>query len=96
MNAHPQVAAGADRALLEVRGLSVSYGKVEALHDANLRLMAGQIVTVIGPNGAGKTTMLGAIMGQLPAVGSVSFLGQDQAGIRVERRVDTTAVQILA
>ncbi len=89
MNAHPQVAAGADRALLEVRGLSVSYGKVEALHDANLRLMAGQIVTVIGPNGAGKTTMLGAIMGQLPAVGSVSFLGQDQAGIRVERRVDT-------
>ena len=73
--------------LLEVRGLSVAYGKVNALHSATLRVGAGQIVTVIGPNGAGKTTMLAAIMGQLGCSGDVSFLGRNQAGIKVERRV---------
>ena len=59
----------ADR-ILEVRDLSVAYGKVEALTNANLDVGTGQIVTVIGPNGAGKTTMLAAIMGALPANGS--------------------------
>jgi ABC-type multidrug transport system fused ATPase/permease subunit len=42
--------------MLEIRDLCVSYGKVEALHHINLKVEAGQIVTVIGPNGAGKTT----------------------------------------
>ena len=51
------------KSILEVRDLCVAYGKVEALHDANIRVGEGQIVTVIGPNGAGKTTMLSAIMG---------------------------------
>ena len=36
-------------AILQVRKLRVSYGKVEALHDASLRVGAGQIATVIGP-----------------------------------------------
>ncbi len=55
--------------LLEVRDVSVAYGKVEALHNASLTVERGQIVTVIGPNGAGKTTLLAAIMGVLPANG---------------------------
>ncbi|MDM0009421.1 ABC transporter ATP-binding protein [Variovorax sp. J22G73] len=73
--------------LLEVRGLNVAYGKVDALLGATLRVNAGQIVTVIGPNGAGKTTMLAAIMGQLGCSGEVNFLGRSQAGVKVERRV---------
>jgi branched-chain amino acid transport system ATP-binding protein len=60
---------GADR-VLEVRDLSVAYGKVEAVSNANLDVGAGQIVTVIGPNGAGKTTLLAAIMGALPSNGT--------------------------
>ena len=56
--------------VLDVRDLCASYGKVEALHNANLRVPKGRIVTVIGPNGAGKTTMLAAIMGALPTGGS--------------------------
>ena len=56
--------------ILEVRDLSVAYGKVEALSNANLDVHGGQIVTVIGPNGAGKTTLLAAIMGALPANGT--------------------------
>jgi branched-chain amino acid transport system ATP-binding protein len=56
--------------VLEVRDLSVAYGKVEAVSNANLDVGAGQIVTVIGPNGAGKTTLLAAVMGALPTNGT--------------------------
>ena len=73
--------------LLEVRGLSVAYGKVEAVHHAGLRVEEGRIVTVIGPNGAGKTTLLAALMGMLSARGSVSYLGQDITRVEPEQRV---------
>jgi branched-chain amino acid transport system ATP-binding protein len=74
-------------ALLEVRGLCVAYGKVEAVHQAELRVEEGRIVTVIGPNGAGKTTLLAALMGMLPARGSVSYAGEEIARIEPEQRV---------
>jgi branched-chain amino acid transport system ATP-binding protein len=74
-------------ALLEVRGLCVAYGKVEAVHQAELRVEEGKIVTVIGPNGAGKTTLLAALMGLLPARGSVSYAGKEIARIEPEQRV---------
>jgi branched-chain amino acid transport system ATP-binding protein len=77
--------------VLEVRDLSVSYGRVAALTNANLAVGNGQIVTVIGPNGAGKTTLLAAIMGALPgngsARGTVRFGGVEQAEVPIERRV---------
>jgi branched-chain amino acid transport system ATP-binding protein len=77
--------------ILEVRDLSVAYGKVEAVSNANLDVGAGQIVTVIGPNGAGKTTLLAAIMGALPvngaARGIVRFGGVVEARPSVEARV---------
>jgi branched-chain amino acid transport system ATP-binding protein len=72
---------------LEVKDLSVAYGKVEALHGASLKVGTGQIVSVIGPNGAGKTTMLSAIIGQLGSSGSVIYKGQSLSGMRVEKRV---------
>jgi len=74
-------------ALLEVRNVSVRYGKVEAVHDVSLDAGEGRIVSVIGPNGAGKTTLLGAIMGLLPAGGDVRYLGEPLAGVGVEERV---------
>ena len=77
--------------VLEVRDLSVSYGKVEALSNANLDVGVGQIVTVIGPNGAGKTTLLAAIMGALPTSGStrgvVRFAGALESRPSVETMV---------
>ena len=73
---------------LEVRNLAVAYGKVEALHRANLRVEAGSIVTVIGPNGAGKTTMLNALMGLLPSAGEIAYLGAPLADLQVEERVE--------
>ncbi len=70
--------------LLEINNLSVAYGKVEALSNANLRVGEGQIVTVIGPNGAGKTTLLSAIMGVLGSRGQVNFDGSLEAVPQVE------------
>ena len=79
--------AGRD-CVLEVVDLCVSYGKVEALHHANVTVGKGQIVTVIGPNGAGKTTMLAAIMGLLPrSHGSIRFLGEEVGDAEVEDMV---------
>ena len=80
-----------DDAVLTVRGLAARYGKVEALHGANVVVRAGQIVTVIGANGAGKSTLLNAIMGSLPARGSaqgeIRYAGQRIENWDVEQRV---------
>ncbi|WP_085483012.1 ABC transporter ATP-binding protein [Paraburkholderia susongensis] len=77
--------------ILGVDGLSVRYGKVEALHSAAIQVRAGQIVSVIGPNGAGKSTLLNAIMGALPstghAKGAINYQGEDVSAIPVEKRV---------
>ncbi|MBQ1761350.1 MAG: ABC transporter ATP-binding protein [Aquincola sp.] len=62
--------------LLQLRDFCVSYGPVEALHQVNLDVREGEIVTVIGPNGAGKTTLLSAAMGLLPSQGQLHFNGQ--------------------
>ena len=68
--------------LLEVRDLTVDYGKARALETVSLGIDAGEIVALIGPNGAGKTTMLRAISGLVPATsGSVSFRMKDLTGL---------------
>jgi branched-chain amino acid transport system ATP-binding protein len=73
--------------VLEVKNLSVAYGKVEAVSNVNLTVGEGRIVTVIGPNGAGKTTTLSAIMGLLPSRGEVAFDGSIEQVPEVERMV---------
>ena len=62
--------------LLEVRGLKVRYGVIEALHGVDLAVARGEIVTVIGANGAGKTTLLKTISGLVPATeGAIVYDG---------------------
>ena len=73
--------------LLELRGLSVVYGPVEAVHQVQLNVQAGEIVTVIGPNGAGKTTLLSAAMGLLPSKGEIRLDGERIAKPSVEGMV---------
>ena len=75
--------------VLEVRDLSVSYGKVEALSNANLDVGAGQIVTVIGPNGAGKTTLLAAIMGALPTSGTTRGVVRFGGAVESQPSIET-------
>jgi branched-chain amino acid transport system ATP-binding protein len=80
--------------LLQIRDLTVAYGKIEVLHKLSLRVEAGSIVTVIGPNGAGKTTLLAAIIGLLPSRGGIEYLGQSVAAAMVERRVSSGMILV--
>ncbi len=64
--------------VLEVKGLRVRYGGIEALHGIDLEVPQGEVVALIGANGAGKTTTLRAISKMLrPSAGTVRFLGED-------------------
>ena len=74
--------------LLELENFGVSYGEVEAVHDVQLTVNEGEIVTVIGPNGAGKTTLLSAAMGLLRARGAIRLAGEAIARPSVEAMVD--------
>jgi ABC-type branched-subunit amino acid transport system ATPase component len=67
--------------MLEVRGISKSFGGLKAVADANLTVPKGKIVSLIGPNGAGKTTLFVLISGFLkPDAGTVTFKGGDITG----------------
>ena len=66
--------------LLEIRGLSASYGKIGVLQGIDLTVGKGEIVALLGPNGAGKTTLLKAVSGLLPRSGSIRFAGKDMSG----------------
>ena len=62
--------------LLSLRGVSKSFGGINALTDVSLSVERNQIVGVIGPNGAGKTTLFNVITGALPAnAGDIAFAG---------------------
>lgn len=61
--------------LLELSDIHVSYGRAEVLHGISLAMRPGSIVTVIGANGAGKTTLLNAVMGIVPAKGTILYNG---------------------
>lgn len=68
--------------LLEVRGLKVAYGGINAVKGIDLEVRDGEMVALIGANGAGKTTTLKALAGLLaPAAGSVSYDGQNITGM---------------
>jgi branched-chain amino acid transport system ATP-binding protein len=69
--------------LLEVRGLSKRFGGLYAVHEFDLEVNEGEIVSVIGPNGAGKTTFFNAITGIYdPDGGDVGFDGHHLVGLK--------------
>ena len=63
--------------LLEVSGLDVFYGDLQAVKDVNLEVKKGDMVSLIGANGVGKSTILQAIMGLIkPKAGTVTWKGE--------------------
>ncbi len=68
--------------LLEVSGLSKSFGGLKAVQSVSFRVPEGSILGIIGPNGAGKTTLFNLLNGILPAdAGSVTFEGRNLLGL---------------
>jgi branched-chain amino acid transport system ATP-binding protein len=74
--------------ILSVRNATVTYDAILAVSDVSIEVPKGSIVTILGPNGAGKSSLLNAIMGVVPASGSVTFAGRDLRGESVEARVN--------
>ncbi|SNY50843.1 ABC transporter ATP-binding protein [Paractinoplanes atraurantiacus] len=74
--------------LLELDNVTVSYGRIEALHGISLTVGEGEIVALIGANGAGKSTTMRAISGLRPVgQGKIHFDGQDITKMRADLRV---------
>lgn len=69
--------SGSNRISLELRGLSKSYGDLQAVRDLSLDIFEGEILGFLGPNGAGKTTTINMIVGLLkPDRGEVLIWGK--------------------
>ncbi len=61
-------------AILEIKNLSVQYGKAKAVEGVSLSIQSGEVVSIVGANGAGKTTIIRTISGlKHPASGEVLF-----------------------
>ena len=74
--------------LLQLKGLSVAYGHINALRDVNLEVHRGEIVVLIGANGAGKTTLLETSLGiNTPKSGEITFKGRSISGVPADRNV---------
>ena len=67
--------------MLEVSDLHAYYGKSHILQGVDLRVDAGEIVSLLGRNGVGRSTTVKAIMGEVPPQGSIKFKGSDIAGL---------------
>ncbi len=80
--------------LLELKDLTVSYGRIEAVRGISLTVEEGELVTLIGANGAGKTTTMRAVSGIRPlSRGSVWFDGRDITRMKAHERVIAGIVQ---
>jgi ABC-type branched-subunit amino acid transport system ATPase component len=67
--------------MLEIRGLRAGYGDSVVLQDVSLRVPSGTVAALLGRNGMGKTTLCKALMGLLPARGSVRFRNEEILGL---------------
>ncbi|WP_338024717.1 MULTISPECIES: ABC transporter ATP-binding protein [Amycolatopsis] len=74
--------------MLELDGVSVHYGRIQAVSELTLRVDEGEVVALIGANGAGKSTTMRAISGIRPlSAGRITFAGEDITKLRADLRV---------
>ena len=78
----------ADAPLLDLKGLTVRYGRTEAVRGVDVRVAGGEIVALVGANGAGKSSLLKAVLGVGGEVGgTLRFDDRPMAGMEPHRRV---------
>lgn len=75
--------------MLNIIGLSTSYGSIKAIKGIDLDVPQGTIVSLIGANGAGKTTTMKSLVGLLkPQAGQIKFLGHEIQGFAPHKIVN--------
>ena len=80
--------------LLKISGMTVAYGRIEAIRDVSITVETGELVTLIGANGAGKTTTMRALSGVRPlSRGTIVFDGKDITRMKPHLRVAAGIVQ---
>lgn len=80
--------------LLEIRDLTVTFGRFHALKNVHLEVREGELVVLLGANGAGKSTLFRAISGlQRPASGEIRFEGRRLTGLPAHAVVRAGVVQ---
>jgi branched-chain amino acid transport system ATP-binding protein len=67
--------------MLEVKELHAYYGKSHILQGVDLKIAAGEVVSLLGRNGVGRSTTVKAIMGEVAPQGAIRFKGRDIAGL---------------
>ncbi|MBK6490740.1 MAG: ABC transporter ATP-binding protein [Sphingomonadales bacterium] len=73
--------------IIQIRNVTKRFGKVAAVDNVSLDIMAGEFFVLLGPSGCGKTTLLRMIAGfELPTEGQILIDGQDMAGIPPNKR----------
>ena len=83
LSALPSEAGPRGEVILDVRGVSKSFGGLQAVSDVTLQVRRNEILGIIGPNGAGKTTLFNLLNGYLrPDRGSVRIGGKEAAGLQ--------------
>jgi branched-chain amino acid transport system ATP-binding protein len=81
--------------ILEVEGLRVAYGRVQAVRDVSFSVPEGGLVALVGANGAGKSSVLAAVSGLVkPAAGRVRFDGVDVTRKPAHRRIGAGLVLV--
>lgn len=85
------VAAKDVRVVLDSATSGARRRRTQILHGIDLRIAAGEWVTVIGPNGAGKSTLLRAVSGLLPFTGSIQLFGQEIGQLKRRHRAQLVA-----
>jgi spermidine/putrescine ABC transporter ATP-binding subunit len=77
----------APKPIIQIRGVTKRFGKMAAVDNVSLDIMAGEFFVLLGPSGCGKTTLLRMIAGfELPTEGQILIDGQDMAGIPPNKR----------
>ena len=80
--------------ILETKGLTVTFGGLNANDNVDLEIPEGKFVGLIGPNGAGKTTFIDAITGYVPtSAGSAVFNGSDIGELKPHERAQSGLVR---
>ncbi|ANB03789.1 ABC transporter ATP-binding protein [Ectothiorhodospira sp. BSL-9] len=81
--------------MLAIQGLVSSYGRIQVLHEVDLTIRRGEIVSLVGANGAGKSTLLMTLSGLQPVdAGRMTYEGEDLRRWPSHRRVAQGIVQV--